>query len=356
MNDAVSEDFARAVAATDRHAYFEQRIFVLSPVGTLPTALLIFVLLAGSFLVVWAMSGRPFVGIENGKLAIGTVFWLGLWFPLMLATVVCLQRYMRIKQHEDAAQYAAVLRGGWESALRLAELTPRGLRLGIANVIGFIGGACVSWFFYVASASQNLTAHPAMLIWMSLATIILVMSFTRGVALSRAGNILMKITIDDELVIDLLRIDRLAVVGRAAARPSLTWFTISAVILLIFIGGGITPFTVSLLVACAAMGIWVFVATMEQVHRKIRTAKALELERLRGEIDALRARAADDVDASVKLQGLLAYEARIAAAPEWPFDQTTLVRVGASALILTVPWFGQAIAAYVVDHLSHIVG
>ena len=28
------------------------------------------------------------------------------------------------------------------------------------------------------------------------------------------------------------------------------------------------------------------------------------------------------------------------------------VRVGASALILTVPWFGQAIAQYAVEHLS----
>lgn len=242
MNDAVSDELSRALDASDRHTYFEQRIFVLSPVGTLPTTLIIFALLAGSFLVVWAMSGRPFVGIVNGKLAIGTVFWLGLWFSLMLATVVCLQRYMRLKQREDTAQYAAVLRGGWESALRLAEQTPQGLRLSVASIIGFVGGTAVSWFFYVASASQNLTAHPALLVWMSLATIILVMSFTRGVALSRAGSGLMRVTIDEELVIDLLRIDRLAVVGRAAARPSLTWFTISAVILLIFIGGGITPF------------------------------------------------------------------------------------------------------------------
>jgi hypothetical protein len=50
---------------------------------------------------------------------------------------------------------------------------------------------------------------------------------------------------------------------------------------------------------------------------------------------------------------LLAYEARIEAVPEWPFDQTTLYRVCASALILTVPWFGQAIAGYVIEHLAH---
>ena len=64
----------------------------------------------------------------------------------------------------------------------------------------------------------------------------------------------------------------------------------------------------------------------------------------------------EDAFASAKLHGLLAYEKRISDAPEWPFDQTTAVRVGASALILTVPWFGQAIAAYVVEHLSHVAG
>ena len=53
-----------------------------------------------------------------------------------------------------------------------------------------------------------------------------------------------------------------------------------------------------------------------------------------------------------RLQGLLAYEARIQAVHEWPFDQTTLVRVLASAFILTVPWFGQAIVQYFVEHLG----
>jgi len=195
-----------------------------------------------------------------------------------------------------------------------------------------------------------------MLIWTSLATTLLIMSFARGVALSRTGGDSMRRTVEDELIVDLLRIDRLSVIGRSASRLSLLWFTISAATLLIFIGGGITGFTVSLMVACAAMGVWVFVVTMEQVHRKIRAVKAVELERLRSEIDGLRARASSETDAAVKLYGLLAYETRITAAPEWPFDQTTLVRVGASALILTVPWFGQAIAAYVVDHLSHIAG
>ena len=356
MGEPVPEEIARALAASDRRAYFEQRIFVFSPFGTLATALIIFGVLAGSFLIAWSLSGRPFVAVAGGKLVIGTIFWLGLWFSLMTAIVLGMQRYARTKDRQDIAQCAAVLKGGWPVAARMTALEPEGIRFGPANSVGFIMGVGVSWFFYVSDSTQNLTAYPAMLVWMSIATTLLLMSFTRGVMLSRVGGVAVRRMIDDDLIIDLLRIDRLAVIGRSASRPSLLWFTISATILLIFIGGGVTAFTVSLLAGCAAMGIWVFVATMEHVHRNIRAAKAAELERLRGEIDSLRARATHETDAAVRLQGVLAYETRIAAAPEWPFDQTTLVRVGASALILTVPWFGQAIAAYVVDHLSHIAG
>jgi len=72
----------------------------------------------------------------------------------------------------------------------------------------------------------------------------------------------------------------------------------------------------------------------------------------REKVRRLAKKAADD-HAAARMHGLLAYEKRVVDAQEWPFDQSTLVRVGASALILTVPWFGQAIAQYVVEHLSH---
>jgi hypothetical protein len=107
------------------------------------------------------------------------------------------------------------------------------------------------------------------------------------------------------------------------------------------------------MLACAAMGIALFLRAILRVHRKIVEAKAEELEHLRGEIDTARASLKTDPAAAVRAQGLLAYEARIAAAPEWPFDQTTLFRVAASTLIVTVPWFGQALAGYAIDHLAH---
>jgi len=111
---------------------------------------------------------------------------------------------------------------------------------------------------------------------------------------------------------------------------------------------------VALIFGACAIGAWVFLSTMEHVHHKIIAAKATELEKLRGEIETIRPQAAQQSEAAQCLQGLLAFEHRIKDAPEWPFDQPTLVRVFASPLILTVPWFGQAIAATLVEHLGHI--
>ncbi len=100
------------------------------------------------------------------------------------------------------------------------------------------------------------------------------------------------------------------------------------------------------------MGAWVFISVLGMIHQEIRKAKTTELEALRAEISALKGSLHADPAAPTKLQSLLAYEARIEKAPEWPFDQTILMRVGASALILTVPWFGQAFAGLMVEHLG----
>jgi hypothetical protein len=114
-------------------------------------------------------------------------------------------------------------------------------------------------------------------------------------------------------------------------------------------------FAALLLVGCAGIGLWVFIGTLGLAHREIRAAKAAELETIRSELVAVKAAIDTDPAAPAKLQSLLAYEARIDGVPEWPFDQTILMRVGVSALILTVPWFGQAVAGLAVEHMGKLL-
>ena len=151
--------------------------------------------------------------------------------------------------------------------------------------------------------------------------------------------------------IDLLRIDRLYPWGRSAARTALVWFTVSATCCLFFVGGGLTVAVIVAPLGAMVLGFWAFLGTLLAIHRKIRIAKAEALDHLRDEIDLARAELTTDPSATSKLLGLLAYEARIDGAREWPFDQTILMRVGASALILTIPWFGAAFASLVVEHV-----
>jgi hypothetical protein len=354
MSDAIPADILRDLAQSDRKAYLEQRLFVFSPFGTFVTAALAWLLLAASFAAVAAVNHLPFLITKGGVTIVEPRWRNALTTALLIATVLGLQRFARTRERGDFTAFANVLGGGEKRAAELGGLTPAGINLTRPTIIGFLAGALIVTFFDAGNPSTPTLNSPAFYVWFGTTTILLCMMFARGVVLTRQSGRLTRAMIDGDLQIDLLRIDRLSVVGRSAARSALVWFAVSAVTCLFFIGGGMDDFTIGLLLACAAMGVWIFVATMERVHRKIRAAKTKEIERLRGEIDVLRPRAAADAGAAQCLQGLLAYETRIAAAPEWPFDQTTLLRVVASAFILTVPWFGQALAGYVVEQLGHI--
>jgi hypothetical protein len=343
MGESIPADIASELKRADRGAYLEQRLFVLSPFNTFWTTLLIFAVLMGSFAVAATLSGVDVLVIDAHGIGISRTARFALLFSLLITTVLGMQRYSRVRERSDFMAHAAVLKGGVLDASQVTALTPGTTKLGRATLIGVAVGILLCWTIVRPTpALQTIATYG----WFCVVTVLISILFARGVTLTRGAQRDARGNIENRLVVDLLRVDGLSVIGRSAARAALIWFVISAVICLFFIGGGIDPFTIGLLFGCAAMGIWIFVATMEMVRRKIRAAKAIELERVRTQIDAERNAPGE------RLQGLLAYEARIQNVHEWPFDQTTLVRVLASAFILTVPWFGQAIVQYFVEHMG----
>jgi hypothetical protein len=238
------------------------------------------------------------------------------------------------------------------SAVEITRLAPPEARLGRATLIGLTTGFVISVLVRISEFREGHIIPPMTMIWFGAATTLLTVLFARGVEQTRAGTRAYARTLNAELKIDLLRTDTLAVLGRSAARSSLIWFVISAVAFLFFVGGDLNWLTILLIAACAGMGIGMFASIMSRIHKQIVAVKATELEHVRCQIDAMRAAMTTNDHAATRLHGLLAYEKRITDAPEWPFDQTTLMRVGASALIVTVPWFGQAIVQYLVEHLG----
>jgi len=320
--------------------YAEQALYARSPFNLWITTALLYAALVGLLAVAALIDGAPLT------LAVGTDYAtkVGLVLPLIVCAVLCMQRYSRLGELRDAEAYAQALKPGvnWIPTLPLA-------RLRVFTVIGAVAGLAIVAF----AAAQAPDAHRvATLIWFGVLATLLGALFFRGLVLTRSAAQHTREVIETGLQIDLLRIERLYPWGRAATRTSLVWFTVCAATLLLFVSTGFNLYSAVILVACGAMGLWVFISAMSQMHRQIRRTKAAELDRLRDEIARLSARLGTDKAAAAQLQGLLAYEARIAAAPEWPVDQTMLVRVGVSSLILTVPWFGQAFAGVVVAHLG----
>lgn len=332
----------------DRGSYFEQRLFAYSPFGTLATTLIIFTLFAVTFVAAMSFDGRPIFELTHGFTLTDETRG-ALTLSLLICVALGLQRYSRVKDVEDCARYATGHR-----ASMLNSMQERRNVVGRTIIAATIFGAA-----FAIVAMLTIIPHPpydtVSFVWFFAATLVISIMFARGVVLTSAGNRNTRKFIDNELVIDLLRIDRLTLVGRSAARVALIWFSVSAVTCLFFTSRGITVFAVVLVLSSVGLGFAIFIATMSHMHHRIREAKAHELERVRCQIERLHHDAHESGDVAQRLQGLIAYEGRISSAPEWPFDQTIAARVGASALILTLPWFGQAVASSIVERVGQML-
>lgn len=329
----------------------EQSLYVRSPFGLFATTAIVFVLMFGSFLGIAMFEHVTTIQRMGSGFVFSNAAWPALVLSLLCCTALFMQRYARLAEARDAPAYAKILTGGMASALEVTATASRGLRLTRPTLIGLAIGIAISAAVRISEDREGHLIPMMTMIWFGAATTLLSVLFARGVEQTRAGGRGYARALDAELKIDLLRLDTLAVLGRSAARSALVWFVISAVACLFFVGGDLDWLTIALIAACAAMGIGLFVSIMSRIHRQIAKVKAAELEHVRCRIEATRAIMHDDDRAAAQLHGMLAYEKRISDAPEWPFDQPTLVRVGAYILIPTVPWFGQAIVQYFVEHM-----
>lgn len=334
-------------AAPDRANYAEQRVFTYSPFNPWITAGLFYGVLIGAYALAALIGGQAWIDRTPRGAFLNVHAREALVLAFIACAILALQRYSHLKEREEAPSLARVLDPDVSWAPE--SFSPGRLRLMTAVGAGL--SLAVSLLYLPKNPDAGSVAR---FLWFTGMSVLLSMLFFRGLELTRMGA-RHTAQVVKTLKVDLLRVDLLYPWGRAAARTSLIWFTVSAATCLLFVGSGVTIYTAFLLLGCAAIGVWVFVGTLSLIHHRIRQAKAAALDELRTEITDLKTRLHDDPAAPAKLQSILAYEARIAAAPEWPFDQTILVRLGASALILTVPWFGQAFAGLVVEHLGKVM-
>jgi hypothetical protein len=144
----------------------------------------------------------------------------------------------------------------------------------------------------------------------------------------------------------------LAPFARAGLRGSALWFGGSALASLLFVGASAGWIVALVLVVTVGLGVASLLVPSRGIHLWIRDRKREELARVRVAIArggaALFAGPAGDSDAG-RLPALIAYEARIAAVREWPFDTATLRRFLLFLLIPLASWIGGALVERVVD-------
>ncbi len=164
------------------------------------------------------------------------------------------------------------------------------------------------------------------------------------------GRVLGRIT-REITEIDLLDPRALEPIARQGLRRAFLWA-----------GGG----TIASLLALDAQRLWpplavlavtlclatlAFLEPARSLRARLREAKQGELTRVRSEIGrvkeiALRPGGGAE---SARLPALLAYETRIEAVREWPFDTPTLARFAVLALLATGSWLGAAVTKRILD-------
>jgi hypothetical protein len=152
--------------------------------------------------------------------------------------------------------------------------------------------------------------------------------------------------------VDLLDPDPLAPFSRVALRGAVYWLVGSSIAMLLMIDSDAWEIVLAVNTVTIGVGVVALLLPARGVHRRIRAVKRAELARVRAALH--RAREALDQPGpehpeAARIPAWLAWEARVSAVNEWPFDAPTILRF---ALFLLVPlgsWLGGALVERLVD-------
>ncbi len=151
---------------------------------------------------------------------------------------------------------------------------------------------------------------------------------------------------------NLLDPSPLAPFARVGLRSAAMWFGGSALASLLFAQAATGWVVALVLTVTIGIGIASMLLPSRGIHLWIRERKRDELARVRAAIErggaSLFSSAGDQADAG-QLSSLIAYEARIEAVREWPFDTATLRRFLLFLLMPLASWIGGALVERVVD-------
>ncbi len=144
------------------------------------------------------------------------------------------------------------------------------------------------------------------------------------------------------------------VFARSGLRGAAFWFVGSSIASLLVLEA-VAPWMVLFVIGLTlTLGIVALLLPARGIHHAVRKAKRAELAWVRRAVEEEReqlARPDGTPERAARLPALLAYEGRIEAVREWPFDSHLLLRFSLFLLLPLGSWVGGALVERVVDVL-----
>ncbi len=147
--------------------------------------------------------------------------------------------------------------------------------------------------------------------------------------------------------VDLLDLAPLRPFARRGLRSVLLWVVLSVLLSLLFLAPWSSDPAAGFLGLVFVLASALLLLPAWGIHRRILAAKREELTRVRGVMRAWRQDLLESGAAGATAPGrvadIVAYEARVASIPTWPFDLSTLVRFAFYVALGLGSWLGAAV-------------
>jgi hypothetical protein len=235
----------------------------------------------------------------------------------------------------------------WRAAMLGSD--PRLVALGAG--LGLLAGVTVNVVADWLGAQSDVPTWRGLVVWTWLMNPALFAVMGLLVAVSaQAGRIFVEL--GRRARVSLLDTSPLAPFARAGLQLAGLWLVGSSLATLLFLSSSARVIVAVVLVATLAIAVLSLLLPSRGVHERLGEAKRAELAWVRNEIERGRTGlVASDSESAMRLPALLAWEQRVEAASDWPFDTATWLRF---ALILLLPlgsWLGGALVERVVNSL-----
>jgi hypothetical protein len=285
----------------------------------------------------------------------------GIATALLVAGIVVTHRYEELGIPRDVFRLAPQLQGPLNLApleREVSEVNP--LRLRIAGALGAVLMVAIVPTLYLDPSRFLLAATyamPSVLFDLVVGAVVgwtLFKTLFAAVEQDRAfANLSQRVD-----RIDLLDLDPMRPFARRGQRRALRFLLLAAIGALVFVDAGLVAPPALVFCGVVAFAMFSFLLPVNEIHRRIHADKQQVLDGLREDVRREYARLHHHLDeggpsgpdrAGGYVADLLAYEARIAAAREWPLDTSLVLRTAFFLLLPLGSWLGGAFVERLVD-------